>query len=320
MNLSGVLLALLTTLSWSICIFPFTEAAKRLGVITLNLYRLLLAWVIVSILLMLITGMSFIDLFIIPLPENFIWFGLSGIIGFSLGDYFGFSSFTKLGPKLASVYTTLAPGVALFFAYFILNERINVFGVIGIAFTIFGVIWLTLSKNDKVSAQERGFVRDKKGILFAVLSAVCQGLGLVLSKYAMSFKSSNFELHALHANWMRLMIAFAAAFLFSAFANKLPQVSKPIFTNQNKGLKYLFWGTLFGPVLGVSLCMYTINIIPVAEAQTIFALLPVIILPMNLFFYKEKITITSIIACLISILGVAILIWRNIIFDLIFVV
>ncbi len=315
MSFYGELIALLTTLCWSLGIFPFTEAVKRLGAVSLNLYRLLLAWVMVTIML-LFTGISFSEIITRPVFENFLWFGLSGIVGFSLGDFFGLSSFAMLGPKLASVYTTLSPGVSLFFGYLILRESINSIGVIGIALTIIGVIWLTLSKQDKRVAEERGFVRDTKGIVFALLSAVCQGLGLVLSKYAMGFKNQGLDIHPIHANWMRLMAAFFAAFLFSSFSGKLIEISKPVFKNQNKGLKFMFLGTFFGPVLGVSLSLYTITILPVAVAQTIFALLPVIILPLNLVFYKEKITVTSIIACMISIAGVAVLIWRNAILSL----
>ena len=296
-------------------ILPFTEAVKRLGAVSLNVYRLLLAFFIVTIILLFTTPFSLSELFTRPLFENFLWFGLSGIIGFSLGDFFGLSSFAMLGPKLASVYTTLAPGVALLFGYFMLHESMNWIGIIGIAITIFGVIWLTLSKKDKRVAEERGFVRDTKGIVFAVLSAACQGLGLVLSKYAMSFKSNDFEIHPIHANWMRLMAASLFAFLFSLFSGKIVEISKPVFTNKNNGLKFLFLGTVFGPVLGVSFSLYTITLIPVAVAQTIFALLPVFILPLNFWFYKEKITFISIIACFISIFGVTVLIWRNEIWD-----
>ena len=44
--------------------------------------------------------------------------------------------------------------------------------------------------------------------------------------------------------------------------------------------------------------------IEVAVAQTIFALLPIVVLPVNLLVYKEKIALQSVFACLIAILGV----------------
>jgi len=70
-------------------------------------------------------------------------------------------------------------------------------------------------------------------------------------------------------------------------------------------------GTLIGPIAGVTCSLYAIQKLEVAVAQTIFALLPIFVLPVNLFVYKEKITIQSVFACITAIFGVLILIWRN---------
>jgi len=68
---------------------------------------------------------------------------------------------------------------------------------------------------------------------------------------------------------------------------------------------------LLGPVTGVTLSLFAIQKLEVAVAQTIFALLPLFVLPINYLFYKEKITFQSIFACLIALTGVVLLIWRN---------
>lgn len=84
-----------------------------------------------------------------------------------------------------------------------------------------------------------------------------------------------------------------------------------VFSNQNNGLKFMLAGTILGPVAGVSCSLLAISYLKVAEAQTIFALLPIFVLPLNYFFYKEKITLISVLACLTAVLGVFILIWRD---------
>ena len=187
MNLSGELIALLTTLCWSLGIFPFTEAAKRIGSAPLNQYRLLLAWIIISVILFFWNDLNLVELFTTPQPNHFLFLGLSGIIGFSIGDYCSFNSFKLLGPKLASLYTTFAPGAALIIGYIALNERINMIGILGILITVSGVIWLTLSKKDSNAATTVGYTRDKKGIVYGTIGALCQGTGLVLSKYGMDY-------------------------------------------------------------------------------------------------------------------------------------
>lgn len=309
MNLSGELIAILTTLCWSLGIFPFTEAAKRIGAGPLNQYRLLLAWIIISVILFFFNDLNIIQLFATPQPYHYIFLGLSGIIGFSIGDYCSFTSFKLLGPKLGSLYTTFAPGAALIIGYVALNETINFIGIIGILTTIGGVIWLTFSKKDAYEASKIGYKRDRKGIIYGIIGALCQGTGLVLSKYGMDYYSE--KLPTMHAVWIRLLFAFIAAFVVSILLGKLKSNSKPIFTNEKNNLPFLFLGTLLGPVMGVTLSLMAIQQLEVAVAQTIFALLPLFVLPISLIVYKEKITLQSVFACFIALTGVLLLIWRN---------
>lgn len=309
MNLSGELIALLTTLCWSLGIFPFTEAAKRIGSAPLNQYRLLLAWIIISVILFFWNDLNPIELFTTPQPYHFLFLGLSGIIGFSIGDYCSFNSFKLLGPKLASLYTTFAPGAALIIGYIALNESINAIGILGIFITISGVIWLTLSKKDSNAATQVGYTRDKKGIIYGIIGALCQGTGLVLSKYGMDYYEV--KLPTMHAVWIRLLFAFLAAFVVSLLAGKLRANSKPIFSNEKNNLPFMLLGTLLGPVMGVTLSLFAIQKLEVAVAQTIFALLPLFVLPISLIVYKERITIQSVFACILALAGVLLLIWRN---------
>lgn len=309
MNLSGELIALITTLCWSLGIFPFTEAAKRIGSAPLNQYRLLLAWIIISIILFFWNDLNFVELFTEPQPYHFIFLGLSGIIGFSIGDYCSFNSFKLLGPKLASLYTTFAPGAALLIGYIALNESVNLIGIFGILITVSGVIWLTLSKKDSNAATQVGYTRDKRGIIYGIIGALCQGTGLVLSKYGMDYYEV--KLQTMHAVWIRLLFAFSAAFIVSLLAGKLKANSKPIFTNEKNNLPFLFFGTILGPVMGVTLSLFAIQKLEVAVAQTIFALLPLFVLPISLIVYKERITLQSVFACLLALSGVLLLIWRN---------
>jgi len=305
----GELIALLTTVCWSIGIFPFTEAAKRLGAGSLNQYRLLLAWVIISLLILIFYPISFTGLFTGPKYYQYMFLGLSGIIGFTIGDFFSFLSFKMLGPKLASLYMTFAPGTALLAAYLLLGQKMNFTGIAGIAVTIIGVIWLTLSKKDKLASEEAGFERNSLGVLYGIIGALCQGVGLVLSKLGMDAYEE--KLPTLHAVWIRLLFAFTAAFFISIVTGRIRQSSASVFKNQNNGVPYMIAGTIFGSVLGVSFSLLAIQHLDVAVAQTIFALLPIVVLPINYFYYKERITPQALLACVIAVLGVFILIWRD---------
>lgn len=315
----GEIVAIGTTLSWSIGIFPFTEAARRMGPNSVNHIRLVLAIVFLTILCLIFLPISFKELFTSPLPEHWLWFGASGLIGLALGDYFGFTSFVILGPRIASIFTTLAPAAALFGGYFIIGERINVIGIVGILITIGGVVWLTLSRSGKAGMKDHEIGKVGKGVLFGILSAICQGIGVVLANKGFQSQIDHTDLPFFQATWIRMVSATTILYLFTIVRGKFKEITKPVLENKNKGLIYALGGTLFGPVIGVSSSMLAISLLhdKPSVAQTIFALVPVFVLPLSYFFYKEKITMKAVIGATIAISGVIVLIWRDDIFSFI---
>jgi drug/metabolite transporter (DMT)-like permease len=73
-------------------------------------------------------------------------------------------------------------------------------------------------------------------------------------------------------------------------------------------------GTLFGPVGGVTLSLYAVQLLPAAVAQTIFSLMPGFAIFNARFFLKEPITLNSLMGAFVAIAGVILLVWRNSIF------
>jgi len=307
----GELIALLTTLSWTFGTFPFVEASRRLGANTLNHYRLLLAVLMLSVVLFFTSISSFQQLFLVPDYQEWLWFGLSGIVGLSIGDYFGFTMLSILGARIGSVFGTLAPGAALFFGYLMLGEKINFIGIIGITITAAGLVWLTFSKDERAKIPDLGHGAIGRGIFFGVLAAVFQGLGLVMAKKGFAHQTQIESLNPIHATWIRMVFATFVSFLFTTVLGQLKSVSKPFFENRNKGIAPMISGTIFGPVIGVTLSVYTISLIKVSVAQTIFALVPVCVLPLAYFFYREKVSIKAVAGALVAIIGVVVLIWRE---------
>lgn len=250
-------------------------------------------------------------LFTQPAYEHWLWFGLSGVVGLTLGDYFSFTSFAILGTRIGSIFTTLSPGAALLFGFVLLGERINLAGVAGMLITVSGVLWLILSKNEKSSIPDHGHGSIKKGFLFGILSAVCQGVGLVLSKKGMNVLIDGELIAPVHATWLRMITATVVLYAITIAAGRLRAMNRPVLKNENNGVIYAVAGTVFGPVVGVSLSMLAVSLINVSVAQTIFSLVPVCVLLIGWIFYKEKLTIKSITGAAIAILGVVVLIWRE---------
>lgn len=300
----GEYYGLITAMCWAVGIFPFTLSTKYFQATHVNLLRLILALILLCPFIMLKEHLSLSNLFLLPGQQNWIWLGLSGIVGLALGDYFSFSAFRAIGARNSSIFSTLAPGTAIIFGYLMLGEEINIIGIIGILITISGIVFISLQKKD------HHVKMNLPGIAHAIGAALCQGAGLVLAKKA--YENNTITIAPFHAAWLRIMASVVILLIFAFLTKELKLISRNLIKPENKkGLIYLSLGTISGTVLGLTFAMQTISTIDSAVAQTIFSLVPVFAIPLAYLFHKEKINISIILGALIAITGVMILIWRN---------
>lgn len=312
MNTAGLIFALLTTVSWSIGIFPFTEAAKRMGANPLNHFRLLLATLILLVLAFAADPSGFSEMFSSQRTQAWIWLGLSGIIGLTIGDYFGFAMFAILGPRTGSVLTTFAPGAALAVGMVLTGDRLSITGIIGMLVTIFGVIAISLSRNERKSIPESRHGSLAKGIIFGVLAAFCQGAGLALAKKGLvpSYAGQP-DVHPFQATFIRMSTATASLFLLTSVQRGWSSLMPSFRGDGRTGMKYAVLGTLFGPVIGVSLSLATVARLEASVAQTVFSLVPVFVLLITLAYHKQPLRWQTAAGVFVAVAGVIILVWRE---------
>ncbi len=318
-NSLGILFALITTFSWSIGIFPFTQAARKLGSNALNHFRLLLATVLVAGTSFVISSTDFLQLFSGQYLYAWFWFGLSGIVGLTIGDYFAFSMYAILGARIGSVLTTLAPAAALLLGFMLTDEHISIIGIIGIIITIFGVINISLGRSERNLIPDHGHGNISKGIILGILGALCQGAGLVMAKKGfMAEQQVHLSINPVHATFIRMSIGTASMFLVTLVSGRFSKVIKPLRENKDRGIQYGIMGTIFGPFFGVCLSLYTVTMIDASIAQTIFSLVPVFALIFSFLFFHDIISVKSLLGVFIAISGVLILVWRTEIYQWLF--
>jgi drug/metabolite transporter (DMT)-like permease len=286
-----------------------------MGVNAVNHFRLLLALVMMSIIPFLFFKTSLPQLFSNPTSGHWLWFGLSGIVGLAIGDYFSFKVYVTLGPRLASVFSALAPAAALMSGMILVNEKISLVGLVGISITISGVIWLNISNSKKTSEEKKDI---KKGIVYGICGAICQGLGLVLANKGYVSSTENFSY--VNATWIRILTGTAALFFVTIVSGNLLKVAASVIQNKNNGIALTILGTIFGPVVGVTLSMLAVSLMSdrPSVTQTILSMVPIFVLPLNYIFNKEVPTLKSIVGALIAVGGVIVLIWRQEIETLLF--
>jgi drug/metabolite transporter (DMT)-like permease len=191
-----------------------------------------------------------------------------------------------------------------------LGETMNVAGVIGMAISICGILWFTRA-TQQTTDESVDRKRISSGILFAIIGAVTQGLGLVCSKKGLNIIHSNGpDLNPVHATWIRIGIAMLAAYSLAIFKRNVLSEIKVMSTTA-RITRPLLLGTLFGPVLGVSLSLLAATQLKVGIAQTIFSLQPLTVMFAATVSGKEKLNASSVIAAMVSMFGVFVLVWRD---------
>jgi drug/metabolite transporter (DMT)-like permease len=307
----GIVAAFVTLLCWTIGTFAFTFASQRADAGSVNRVRLMYATILLSIITPIFFHIDFIQLFTLPQPIHWLWLGLSGIIGLTIGDYFAFSAYRLMGSSRSSLFSSFAPVAALLLGMAVLNESLNLFGIIGICVSIAGILWFVKSSQKDTSPIAYSKQAIAKGSIYALLGAVGQGLGLVFSKLGLNESAhSDLVLSPVHATWIRISIACMAGYAMQLLKpNPFAEIKQ--LSSSASVMKPLLIGILFGPIIGVAVSLFTVTKIPVSIAQTIFSLQPLTVLFFASTLGKEKLSKQAILAAIISTIGVCILVWRD---------
>ncbi|MDX9774164.1 MAG: DMT family transporter [Bacteroidales bacterium] len=289
---TGEFAALAVAIFWTITALAFESASRKTGSLTVNVIRLILALLFISIYTLLIRG------HLLPIDassHNWLWLGLSGIVGLVLGDYFLFRSYSLIGSRFAMLIMTLAPPLAAISGYFILGESLNILQIAGMFIVIFGISLAIFNKP--VKGEKLSIKFSPLGLLFAFLGAMGQGLGIVLSKYGMG------DYDPFASTQIRIIAGLAGFVIIISLLRKWGNVGAA-FRNITI-MKAMVLGAFFGPFLGISFSLLSVKYTQAGIASTIMALVPILILAPSAWLYKEKITAVEIAGAIVSVAGVA---------------
>ncbi|HPD64115.1 MAG TPA: DMT family transporter [Bacteroidia bacterium] len=292
--MTGEVFALLTAICWTITALAFEAASKRVGSLTVNIIRLVFAFVFLSVLTFLLYGKF--------LPTDarlhqWIWLSLSGLIGFVLGDYFLFKSYTFISSRISMLVMTMVPPVTALFGFIFLHETMNFKEISGMLLVVSGIGVTVLSRNTDGNGFR--FKHSSKGIFYAFLGALGQAFGLILSKYGMQ------DYNAFASTQIRTMTGIVGFAIVVTGMKKWGMVFET-FTIR-PAMKNILFGSVFGPFLGVSFSLLAVQHTQTGIASTIMALVPVLIIIPLIIIYKQKISLKEIAGAVISVLGTSLL-------------
>jgi drug/metabolite transporter (DMT)-like permease len=298
MHHAGEFAALLTAVFWTITALAFEAASRKIGSMIVNLLRLLVGFVFLTIFVFFYRGILFpVD----ATPHAWLYLTLSGLVGFVIGDLCLFQAFVVIGARISMLLMALAPPMTALIGWVILGETLSPRSWIGMALTITGIALVVLKRH--THEESNGGFRKVKfnypvwGILLGLGGAFGQALGLVLSKVGM-------EGYDTFASTQIRVIAGIAGFSVLFFFFRLWKDAFRALTNR-KPMLQLSLGAFFGPFLGVSFSLIAIKYADTGIAATIMALVPVLIIPPSMILYKEKVTIKEVAGALLAVSGVA---------------
>lgn len=305
---TGYLAAFGTLLSWTVSAFIFGKLTRLTEPGLLNKAILFFSIFLLGIVVCVMDRINPIELFSLPNQSNWLWLGLSGIIGKSLGDYCGLSCLRILGPRRRYMISTLTPGFTLLFGFIILGEKINAIGMAGMFITILSLFLLLNSQTEKAEVKLEKFGNHVWGIFMGLCGAALTAVAFIIAKKGMV--QSETSISEFHGTWIRVIVAFIVLFVVDLFLKRNKDFVTGIITNRQKAI-LLFWGIVFGVILGLSLSLVAITRLEVAVAYTIFSVVPLTVILASVIFFRKKIPWQSWIYSLMAIAGVIVLVWKD---------
>ncbi|HOG95120.1 MAG: DMT family transporter [Bacteroidota bacterium] len=293
----GEFSALLTAIFWTVTSLSFESAGKRVGSLSVNLIRLILAFFLYAVYLKITRGMF------LPLDaglERWIWLSLSGLVGFVVGDLLLFQAFVVIGARISMLIMSLSPPITALISWLMLGEILTPMNWLGMTVTLTGIVMVVLKRGEKSG---QGLLRRKivssyslKGILLALGGAAGQAAGLVLSKKGMG------SYDAFASSQIRVLSGLAGFLLIILVMKRWPMVARAF---RNKpAMKRIVLGSVFGPFLGVSFSLLAVQHTRAGIAATIMAIVPVLIIPPAVILFKEKVNWKEIAGAIITVGGI----------------
>ena len=108
---------------------------------------------------------------------------------------------------------------------------------------------------------------------------------------------------AFEVSYVRMLFALAAVWLIGLVRGHIRETARARKNTEAMGL--IFGGAFVGPFLGVWLSLVAVSLIPAGIAATLNAMAPVLVIPLVVLVYKEKVTMRATVGAIVAVGGVA---------------
>jgi len=307
---TGQIAGLTTSLLWTATALFFNAATRRLGPTLVNITRIFVAIMLLGVTHRIYTGLWIPE----AVPRQVLYLALSGVIGLSIGDQALLTSFMDIGPRLSMLIMTTSPLMAAMFGWVVLGETLANGAWIGIALTLGGVAWVVLERpSGTVMAHEPAL--RVRGVVLALVGALCQAGGLLLSKQGMGHGWLDASEHIAPQTATLIRMAFAGVGMIPIFmlnrGRERRRRARGLIPKRHgsprAGFAFMVCGAVTGPFLGVWMSLVATDRAPLGIAQTLCSLTPIFILPAVYVLHRERVSPRAAIGAVMAVAGSALL-------------
>lgn len=216
---------------------------------------------------------------------------VSGLVGFVFADLCLFSAFVRISARITMVIYTTVPLMTGLLGWAFLGESLSGRQWGGILLTSVGVAFV-LAQG---SVQDRGWILTGTGLTLALLGSLGQAAGFVMGKAGLSGVSS---IGATQIRVAAAMIAFVpVTFIMRRTAGVIEGA------RNRSAMKFLALGTVAGPVIGVTLSMTAVRLIPAGVAATFISMTPIFLMVPSALCAGHRLSMRDAVGTAVAVLG-----------------
>jgi len=288
----GVVAALSAALLWAAASFLFSRLGQDIPPLPLNLFKGVLGLLLLTLTL-LPGGLGRLQ----PDRQAWMWLGVSGLLGISLGDTAYLAALNRLGARRTLLITTLAPPMTALFGFIAIGESLSTTAWVGILLTTAGVAWVISERTYDTTPPRQ----MRHGIALGLLAALAQSSAVILSRAAFLHSTVT----ALQSAIIRLAAGVAGLVLWMILTRQ-PLLPNRAFRQQPRLLGLAFAATFLGTYLAMWLQQVSLTHAPAGIVQTLLATSPLFSLPLAAAS-GERITLRATFGAFVAALGVGLL-------------